>query len=185
MYKPIHLFASAIVFLFLACNTPEPENTTISEKVVERPAKSDRKLITGKVVGISDGDTFKLLESGNKTTRVRLYGVDAPEKGQEYVTQAKEKLSELIFSKAVEVVEKDTDRYGRIVGIVYADGKNINEEMLRSGYVWHYTQYDKNEAWAQLMKGAQKRKAGLWNKANPTPPWLWRKQKREAASVEQ
>jgi len=183
MCKPIHSFVSVIVLLFLACNTPDAGNTAINEKVIERHAKSNGKFTTGRVISISDGDTFKLLNSDNRTIRVRLHGVDAPERGQDYATQAKEKLSELIFSRSVEVEEKSTDRYGRVVGIVYADNKNINEELLRSGYVWHYTQYDKNNAWADLMKNAQKRKEGLWNKTNPTPPWQWRKQKREFSST--
>jgi micrococcal nuclease len=136
------------------------------------------------VVGISDGDTFKLLVEGNQTARVRLYGVDAPEKGQDYGTQAKQQLSELIFSKRVEVEQKDMDRYGRVVGVVFVEGRNVNEEMLRTGYVWHYTDYDRSEEWAQLQREAQRRKIGLWSHPGPTPPWQWRKAKRAARAVE-
>jgi micrococcal nuclease len=136
-------------------------------------------LLEGKVVGISDGDTFKLLSNGNLTLRIRLYGVDAPEKGQDFSTQAKQKLSELIFSKYIKVEKKDTDRYGRIVGLVYVNEININEEMLRNGMVWHYKQFDKSEKWAALERIAQQQKLGLWSRSSPVPPWQWRKMKRK------
>lgn len=84
---------------------------------------------------MSDGDTFTLLMEKSKTVRVRLYGVDAPEKAQDFGTQAKQKLSELIFSKQVHVEKRNTDRYGRLVSIVYIKDANVNEELLRQGFV--------------------------------------------------
>jgi endonuclease YncB( thermonuclease family) len=164
-------------FLLLSCSTSE-ENRLVQE------ARKAGKLKSGKVVNISDGDTFKLLIEGNQTVRVRLHGVDAPEKGQDYGTQARQVLSELIFSKNVDVVQKTKDRYGRVVGVVFVDGANVNEELLRRGLVWHYTDYDRNEMWAALQTQAQQQKRGLWNQPNPTAPWQWRKERR-AEKVEE
>ncbi|HZH38246.1 MAG TPA: thermonuclease family protein [Flavisolibacter sp.] len=139
---------------------------------------ANRKTVTGKVIGISDGDTFRLLTDSNETVRVRLHGIDAPEKGQDYSTQSQQKLSELIFSKQVVVEQKNKDRYGRVVGIAFVDRINVNEEMLRSGLAWQYREYDKTEKWASIQTEAQQNKRGLWSMSSPTPPWEWRKEKK-------
>ncbi|RYZ59833.1 MAG: micrococcal nuclease [Chitinophagaceae bacterium] len=131
------------------------------------------------MVAISDGDTFRLLTPDKKTVRVRLHGVDAPEKGQDFGTQARQVLSELVFSKEVRIEQKDKDRYGRIVAIVYSNGINVNEELLRRGMVWHYKEYDKSPAWAALEQKARQSKTGLWRQPSPTPPWQFRKEKRQ------
>lgn len=135
---------------------------------------------TGKVVSIADGDTFTYLTPDNQQVKVRLFGIDCPEKKQDFGTVARQKLSELVFGQAVKVVQKDKDRYGRTVAIVYnAKGMNVNEQMLAEGMAWHYTQYDKNPRWNELEKAARAQRKGLWASPNPTPPWLWRKASRE------
>src|SRR5688572_126201 len=109
----------AFLLLFTACST-DPSNhlegNTAYETQTDNTAKQS---IGGKVVGISDGDTFKLLVAGNKQLRVRLHGIDCPEKNQDFGMVARSKLSDLIFGKLVKVIEKDRDRYGRTIGIVY------------------------------------------------------------------
>lgn len=135
----------------------------------------------GKVVGIADGDTFTMLTTANKQVKVRLYGIDCPERTQDFGTVARQGLSSLIFGQIVRLDKKDKDRYGRIIAIVYNNkGVNVNEEMLRKGLAWHYTQYDQNPAWTDLVYGAQRKKLGLWATVNPTPPWLYRKSKRQS-----
>lgn len=138
----------------------------------------------GKVVAISDGDTFRLLTNEKQTVRVRLHGIDAPEKGQDFSTQSRQVLSELIFGKEVRLDQKDKDQYGRVVAVVYIDGLNVNEEMLRRGMVWHYKAYDQSEAWANLEQKARSAKTGLWQQPAPTPPWQFRKEKRTAAEAQ-
>jgi micrococcal nuclease len=155
---------TALLLLLLACTPPAPQD--------------DTGKLTGKVVGIADGDTFTLLLPGNTTRKIRLHGVDAPERQQPFGTVARQRLSELVFSRQVSVVEKDVDRYGRIVGEAFVDGKSVNEELLRSGLVWHYTQYDNNPKWAQLQKEARKARTGLWQDQHPVAPWEWRKAQR-------
>lgn len=168
------------LFILFALVLPSCNNDKSSKGTPEMAvAQNNGKIFYGKVIGISDGDTFRFLTEKNETVRVRLYGIDAPEKGQDYSTQSQQKLSSLIFSKQVRVEQKNKDRYGRVVGIAFVAGLNVNEEMLRSGMVWHYRQYDKNEEWARLQNEAQRKKAGLWSMPSPTPPWEWRKEKRE------
>jgi len=135
--------------------------------------------VANKVVGISDGDTFTLLNGDNQQIKIRLYGIDCPEKKQDFGEVAKQKLSELIFNKEVRIVKKDTDRYGRTVANVYT-GANIcvNEEMLKAGLAWHYKEYDQNTYWDVLEQDARQKGLGLWKQKNPTPPWAWRKEKR-------
>jgi micrococcal nuclease len=131
--------------------------------------------ITGKVVGIADGDTFTLLLVNNTTVRIRLHGIDTPEKGQPFGKNAKQFTSNLIFNKEVKVKQTDTDRYGRIVGIVTnRNSINVNEALLKAGMAWHYKKYDSNPIWANYEREAKALKIGLWQDANPIPPWVWR-----------
>lgn len=132
-----------------------------------------------KVVNIADGDTFTLLYPGNLRVKVRLYGIDSPERSQAYGTAAKRALGELLEGHQVRLEEMDKDRYGRTVAIAFReDGLSINEAMLQQGYAWHYTQYDKNPKWSEMEQQARKKRLGLWADPYPTPPWEWRKQKR-------
>ena len=133
-----------------------------------------------RVVRLADGDTFTLLLPGNQQQRVRLHGIDAPERGQDFGNVARSKMEDLTTGHRIRIEEKDRDRYGRVVAIAWRDdGLNLNEEMLRTGYAWHYTQYDKNPEWKTLAQQAKKKRLGLWAGANPTPPWEWRKIKRK------
>jgi micrococcal nuclease len=132
----------------------------------------------GKVVGISDGDTFTMLNKNHTQLRIRLYGIDAPEKRQPFGKDAKKFLSDLIFEKNVSVQEIETDRYGRTIAIVKLGDRIINEEILKAGLAWHYTQYDDNPLWDALEASAQVKRKGLWAQDHPTAPWHFRKQNR-------
>jgi endonuclease YncB( thermonuclease family) len=132
--------------------------------------------LEGKVISIADGDTFTILEKNNKQKKIRLYGIDCPEKKQAFGNVAKKQLGVLLFGKQVIVQSKNKDRFGRIVGIVFANGININEELLRSGMAWHFIRYDNNPSWQRLEEEARKAKRGLWSLNDPVAPWKWRKQ---------
>jgi micrococcal nuclease len=132
--------------------------------------------LKGKVVRIADGDTFTILVE-ERQYRIRLHGIDSPEKGQDFSNAAKTYLSDLIMHRIVEVQQKNRDRYGRIVGIAKIDGVNINESLLRQGYAWHFTRYDKNPEWATLEQMARAGRKGLWVQSNPLAPWEFRKNK--------
>lgn len=130
-----------------------------------------------KVVGVKDGDTFEVLRNG-QTLTVRLYGIDTPEKNQAYGQRAKQFASDMAFGKSVRLIEHNKDRYGRTVGtIILPDGRNLNEELVREGYAWHYKAYSKDKNLANLEADARRFKRGLWQDPNPVAPWDFRKQK--------
>lgn len=135
----------------------------------------------GKVVAVADGDTFTLLTDDKKQVKVRLHGIDCPEKKQAFGERAKQFTSSLVFQKKVTVKVKSKDRYKRTVGIVYVDGKCLNEELLKNGYAWHYRQYDKNPEWKRMETEARAAKLGLWQDKNPQAPWEFRKSKKAPA----
>ena len=125
----------------------------------------------GKTIGIVDGDTVKILSSGNLVHKVRLYGIDAPEKSQSGGQDSKKALSELIFSKTVNVEIIDNDRYGGEIGEIYSGNVYINEEMVKEGWAWHYVQFAKNDKELEKdMKDAQEKKLGIWADGNAVPP---------------
>jgi len=134
--------------------------------------------ITGKVVRVADGDTFTLLTEGEQQ-RIRLYGVDCPERGQPYNRVATSFTKEMLSLGRVKVKEMDVDRYGRIVGMVYiADTINLNERLLEAGLAWHYTTYDNNPIWADKELAARKAGRGLWVEPDVIAPWHWRNEKK-------
>ena len=132
----------------------------------------------GKVVGISDGDTIKVMDQ-DRQVKVRLYGIDTPEKGQAYGMKAKEFTESQVAGEIVRVDPKDTDRYGRTVGLVYTlDGKCLNEEIVTAGFAWVYKQYCNQDfcpEWGGLEAKAKAGGKGLWADANPMAPWDYRK----------
>ncbi|MGL4873049.1 MAG: thermonuclease family protein [Cetobacterium sp.] len=130
---------------------------------------------TGKVIKVADGDTITVLK-GEEKVRVRFYGIDAPEKKQEYGIKSLDVLKKMIDGKVVEINQKDKDQYGRVVGEVYFEGKNLNLYMLESGHVWWYKQYSKGESeYSAAEANAKENKLGLWKESNPTPPWEFRR----------
>lgn len=133
---------------------------------------------SGKVVGVTDGDTLTVLKDGQEQVKIRLYGIDAPEGGQDFGAKAKQALSALTFGKVVDVQTMDQDRYGRTVGRVFADGQDVNEALVKSGMAWVYHQYCKEvltcQSWAGLEQDARAARGGLWADPDPTPPWEWR-----------
>lgn len=132
-------------------------------------------LLTYLVIYITDGDTITVLDESKNQIRVRLHGIDCPEKGQDYGNVAKEFTADFCKGKSVEVVQTDTDRYGRIVAYVIADKDTLNVALLKSGLAWHYKRYDSNPVWAEYENKARSEKKGLWSMHNPVEPWIWRK----------
>jgi endonuclease YncB( thermonuclease family) len=137
--------------------------------------------ITGEVVKVADGDTITILTPEREQVKIRLYGIDTPERKQPYSRKAGQFTSSLVAGKKVQVEVYDNDRYGRIVGVVFADGVNVNEEILRAGYAWQYRKYCKADFcddWLKLEEQAKAAKLGLWSEPKAMPPWEWRRLKR-------
>lgn len=130
--------------------------------------------IQGKVVRILDGDTLEVLNM-KRPVRVRLADIDAPEKKQAYGRWSTEVLKTLVAGKSVTVRYNQRDRYGRILGQVYApDGLNVNRFMVRAGAAWVYMQYNTDPALPALQDEARQQRRGLWADRSPVPPWMWR-----------
>lgn len=135
--------------------------------------------LRGKVVKITDGDTLTVLDADKVQHKIRLEGIDAPEKGQAFGTKSRESLGEKVTEKEVLIVWEKKDRYGRILGDVYRDGRHINQEMVEEGMAWHFKQYSKAKELADAEIAARKAERGLWKDPEPIPPWEFRKQQRE------
>jgi micrococcal nuclease len=145
---------------------------------VAAPPKITEEL-TGKVIGVSDGDTIKVLVNKKQVT-VRLEGIDAPEAKQSFGTKSKQALSDMIFGREVTITDTSDDRYGRTLGTVIVGSTNINAKMIEDGWAWHYEKYNKDTRLAELEKEAKAAKRGLWADRNPLPPWEFRtRQKKE------
>lgn len=135
--------------------------------------------IFGKVVRISDGDTITILDSLNQQHRVRLHGIDSPEKGQDYYQVAKEYIGQLCFQREVEVSILKYDHYKRAIGKVYIDSTEVNVSMLKAGLAWHFLQFDKSEEYALAEAEARLNKRNLWSLKTAQAPWEFRKIKRQ------
>ena len=134
--------------------------------------------ISGKVIRVADGDTITILNAENKQTKIRLYGIDAPEKAQDFGNKSREKLASLVAGKNINVMVMDIDRYGRSVGRIKIGEQEVAEEMLKAGMVWLYTAYCKIpecKHWKELETQAKTAKIGLWSNPTAQEPWLWRK----------
>ena len=133
----------------------------------------------GRVVGISDGDTIKVLHDG-RVEKIRIYGIDAPEKGQAFGNRAKQFTSGMVFNKTIDVDPVDIDRYGRTVAMIIFEGENLSEEIIKAGYAWVYTKYCKDpicDDWNKYESDARNKSLGLWADKKPVPPWEWRRGK--------
>ncbi len=129
----------------------------------------------GRVVKVLDGDTIEVLV-GREPRRVRLSGIDTPERGQPWADRAKQALAQRVFQKQVRVNDVGTDRYGRTVGEVYADNVCVGCELVREGNAWVYRQYTDDPVLYQLESEARAAHRGLWSlpEAQRIPPWEWR-----------
>lgn len=140
--------------------------------------------ITGRVVGVADGDTITILDSNNTQFKVRLAGIDAPEKKQAFGKVSKKSLSDLVFDKQVTVDWKKLDRYGRTIGKVLINGQDINLEQINRGMAWFYKKYqnelvlDDRLSYLHAQEFAESNNSGLWIDADPIAPWDFRKQKK-------
>ncbi len=128
---------------------------------------------SGKVIGVTDGDTIKVLVNKESVT-VRLEGIDAPESGQSYGKKSKEALAEMVASKTVTVKKTGTDKYKRTLGIVIVGDADANAKMVEDGWAWHFKKYNDEERLAKLEDAARKAKRGLWADEKPLAPWEYR-----------
>lgn len=142
------------------------------------------EILTGKVVGITDGDTIAILSPQNEQHKIRVAAVDAPEKAQPFSQRAKQKMSDLVFGRKVSVEWRKRDRYRRIVGKVTVADQDAGLALVTAGLAWHYKKYqveqspEDRERYTAAEAVARENRIGLWADAYPIPPWEWRSMKR-------
>lgn len=176
MHKVL-LYLTLLVF----CSLPAP--AVIAQQAQQAVvALKVNKRYKGKSIKVDDGDTFTFLSSGKSTYRIRLDGIDAPEKGMPYAKKSKEFLAALLLDQTIELHVVSVDRYGRYVCKVYCNGDNVNLLMVQAGYAWHYKQYNRDYVLAQAEVKAREQKKGLWQNKNPLTPWTVRAYRRAGYS---
>ena len=154
-------------------------------------ASAEAHSLVASVVGIADGDTITVLDSNRLQHRVRLAGIDAPEKAQPFGERSRQRLGDRVRGKIVRLEWSKGDKYGRWVAKVLLDPPpgcepscaapaDVNLEQIRTGLAWHYKEYEREqvraerEAYAEAEQAARTAKVGLWADPHPVAPWEWR-----------
>lgn len=139
--------------------------------------------LVGHVVGVTDGDTITVLDATKTQYKIRLAGIDAPEKKQPFGSVSKKSLSDLVFDKVVSIQYEKEDRYGRIVGKVIVNGKDANLEQIKRGLAWWYKKYQNEQSqqdrldYLHAQEAAEASGVGLWVDNDAVAPWDFRKSK--------
>ena len=144
----------------------------------------------GKVVKVSDGDTVHVLQHEKTLLKIRLYGIDAPEKKQPYGQKCREELAQRVAGHSVKVWLREQDRYGRWIGkVTYSskgEWKDVGLDLLQIGCAWHYKAFEKRQtvddrkSYAQAESLGRSRQLGLWKERSQVAPWDFRKESRSA-----
>lgn len=136
--------------------------------------------IEGRVIGVTDGDTITVLDAQRQQHKIRLAGIDAPEKAQPFGQASKKHLSDLVFNRDVILDCGKTDRYRRKICVVMIDGQDANLTQVKAGMAWWYIRYQREQTAQQRVDyeaaeaTAKARKEGLWRDVGAMPPWEWR-----------
>lgn len=184
--KPVmwKTLCALVVALLTGCASTALPPPSIAEHEDAPRTVVQAGLLVGTVVGVVDGDTITVLDDQRIQHKIRLAGIDAPEKAQAFGQQSKEALSALVFGHRVKIEKGKRDRYGRTVGKVIIDGSDANLSMVVAGMAWHYKKYQGEQSqsdrhlYADAEREAREASRGLWQDAAPTAPWDWRHNKR-------
>lgn len=149
-------------------------------------AESDTdNALKGTVVSVADGDTVTVLDAQKQSHKIRLAFIDAPERNQPYGQRARQALAEKVYRHEVQVDIYEVDRYGREVGRIRIDKRDINLSLVLEGYAWHYRYYAEKgqdrhsfNEYEAAQELARQEKRGLWRDENPIPPWEFRRNTR-------
>ena len=139
--------------------------------------------LRGVVVGVTDGDTITVLDGERKQHKVRLAGIDAPERHQGFGERSKQHLSNLAFKKQATLDCYKTDQYKRKVCRVWVEGKDVALAQVQAGLAWHYKRFEKEQtaseraSYARAEDDARASRIGLWKSDRPVPPWEFRRQR--------
>jgi len=149
---------------------------TITFAIPLFPTHVEAEEFSGSVVSVLDGDTIEVLHNRHPE-RIRLSGIDCPEKGQAFGKRAKQATSELVYGKGVTLQTHGHDKYKRtLADVILPDGTNVNHELVKEGWCWWYRKYAPNDTELERLENeAREAKKGLWNDPAPIPPWIYRK----------
>ena len=133
----------------------------------------------GKVISVADGDTIEVI-NGRTPRRIRLYGVDTPEQGQAFGDRARRRTRELVMGATVTLRPKGVDQFKRLLAnVVLPDGRILNEVLVAEGLAWWFRRYaPRDRRLESLEEQARDARKGLWVDPEPTPPWLWRRERK-------
>jgi endonuclease YncB( thermonuclease family) len=137
--------------------------------------------LAAKVVGVSDGDTITVLDATRTQHKIRLAGIDAPERRQAFGSVSKQNLSRMVFQKDVTIDWDKRDRHGRIVGKVLLKGNDICIRQIEDGLAWHFKKYESEQPaidrvrYSRAEADARAAGVGLWRDSHPVPPWEFRR----------
>ena len=151
------------------------EAATEAVALLDSPPPFRVKVRIGKVISIVDGDTIELQAASGRKYRVRLIEIDTPENGQPWGSKGREALSAKILQKLVEIQDQGTDRYGRKIGRVYFEERDISRELVAEGHAWVNRQHKPDKSLIEAEESARSNRLGLWSLDNPIPPWTWRR----------
>jgi endonuclease YncB( thermonuclease family) len=173
---PVKILAFLLLISFAKLETWEFTDNNISHRLPVAYAPDPLPApFNGKVIKIVDGDTYDVLTSDFKTIRIRMNGIDAPEKKQSFGTRSKDYLGSLCFGKTIKIVPISYDRNKRLIADSFTDrGLNLSREMIRAGYAWHFKKYSKDKKMAADEDHARKNRVGLWADNEPIAPWAFR-----------
>ncbi len=150
--------------------------------------QAEADIVTGRVVKVSDGDTITVLDANQRQIKVRMLGIDAPEKSQPFGSRCREQLAEVVAGKEVRISTRKRDRYQRVLSKVMVDGRDANLSQVQAGCAWHYKQYARDQAaadretYAAAEQEARSARRGLWKDAEPEAPWAFRQASRGKSS---
>jgi endonuclease YncB( thermonuclease family) len=156
------------------------------------PQAATHKPFEARVIGVADGDTITVLDSNEIPHKIRLAGIDAPEKGQPFGDRSKQNLSRWVYDQNVLIEWSKLDKYGRMVSIVRVappgscvatpckKSLDVNLAQVAAGFAWHYKLYENEQSKQDRLsydiaeQHAREMKLGLWKDPDPVPPWEWR-----------
>ncbi len=157
------------------------------------PLLVQAETFSAKVIAVMDGDTVMVLRGcervepeapgtlrrppcgGGQKIKVRMANIDAPEKDQTFGQQSRDSLLEMVGKKQAQIDSQAVDQYGRMIGLISVDGRNVNQEQVKRGMAWEYSHYHSDKTYTGLQSDAQQSRRGLWTQTSPQAPWQWRK----------
>ncbi len=169
------MLRSLVLLSVLACLSCAPVGPVVARVASPAPVALPAGAVAAEVEGVTDGDTLTVIVDGLQI-KVRLNGIDAPEKKQPFGNASRKALSDLVFGQRVSIVPLGKDRWGRTIAEAFTvDGRRVGLAMVSQGMAWHFVKYAPADLpLADAEKDARARKRGLWAEVEPVPPWEWR-----------